>query len=44
MTVLMSGSQVAKHMSIRPSAYEASHSVSLIVYMEEGIALMDAFY
>jgi hypothetical protein len=42
--VLLDGSQVAEHMSIRPSAYKASHSVPLIVYMEEGVMLMDALH
>ena len=40
----MSGSQVAEHMSIHPSAYEASHGIPLIVYMEEGIVLTDALH
>jgi hypothetical protein len=44
MTVLMGGSQVAEHMSICSSAYEAFHSIPLIVYMEEGITLMDALH
>jgi hypothetical protein len=44
MMVLMGGSQVAEHMSICPSAYEASHGIPLIVYMEEGIMLMDALH
>jgi hypothetical protein len=42
--VLVGGSQVAERMSIHPSAYEASHGVPLAVYVEEGVALMDALY
>ena len=44
MVVLMDRSRVAEHMSIHPSAYEASHSIPLAVYIEEGITLMDALY
>ena len=44
MMVLMDGSQVAEHMSIRPSAYKTSHSIPLTVYIEEGIAVIDALY
>jgi hypothetical protein len=42
--VLVGRSQVAERMSIHSSAYEASHSVPLIVYMEEGVALTDALH
>jgi hypothetical protein len=42
--VLVGGSRVAERMPICPSAYEASHGVSLIVYMEEGIMLTDALH
>jgi hypothetical protein len=44
MMVLMGGSQVAEHMLICPSAYEASHGIPLIVYVEEGVVLTDALH
>jgi hypothetical protein len=42
--VLRDGSQVAEHMSIRPSAYETSHNVTPVEQVEEGVALTDALY
>jgi hypothetical protein len=44
MMVLVGESRVAEHMSICPSAYKASHGVSLTVYMEEGVVLTDALH
>jgi hypothetical protein len=42
--VLRDGSQVAEHMSIRPSVYKTSHDVTPVEQVEKGVALMDALY
>jgi hypothetical protein len=43
-TVLRNGSRVAERMSIRPSAYKASHNVMPMKQVEEGVMLTDALY